>query len=129
MSDTTITHEYLLAQAPSGDYAECTWDWCDADEAVEANAKDPVIVEAGWYAEADGADVHYEWAASRREAAQEYVDSGAWHRGGDPWVDIYTWRAGYVYDRASRRVMEITIDRESVRIPIPDDADDDDDEV
>ena len=125
-----ITHEYLLAHAPGGDYAECTWDEVVACEAVHADAEDPVLVEAsGWYAEADDAEVHYEWAATRQEAAQDYVDSGAWHRGGDQYVDIYTYRTGYVYDRASGEMVQITVDREPVRIPIPDDHPDDDDDA
>jgi len=126
-----ITHEYLLARV-EGNFDERTWDWCDGTvEAVEAHAKDPVLVEAGWYAEAHsyGSEIHYEWAATRQEAAQEYVDEGTWPPGGDPWVDIYTYRRGYVYNRASGEVMEITIDRDRVRVQMPDADDDDEDEV
>jgi hypothetical protein len=101
------------------DLARCTLTtWAEIEDEVRPPQAPPaadavVVILPGWWAD-DGyahVDMHYPDIESPEQAAQEYVDTGNWgDRTATEWIDIYTWRIGYVID-ADGDVIDVQIGR------------------
>ena len=82
-----------------------------------------MVAEDGWYADDGNAEVHYPFADSGEEAAQDYVADGDWVDGdwgdasGTTWVLVYTWRRGVRLTEDGQLVWSTT-EREAHKIAI-----------
>ena len=125
----TTTNTDITDLAPPGNYEESTFGEHEVHEPVTALPADPVLIEEGWYAEMDGAEVHYSWATTAIEAAKQYAEDGDWGAtgDGDPQVNVYCYRQGLVVDRETGKMTTITIDGDWLRVDLPGEDDETED--
>jgi hypothetical protein len=94
----------------------------DGDSSLD---NEVAVILPGYVADDGNAEVDYPDAESAAEAAQEYVDGGAWgETESTAWITVYVWREALVLDPDTGEVEEIQVGRDSHTATIePDEPD------
>lgn len=130
MTDKTKTRADLVGEIESrllgGDDPQAIADELGLSTADDSRDDDYswsglAVVLPGWVADDGNAAVEFDDAASRRAAAQEYVDDGDWGEAtSTEWYDVWTWQRGLVLivadDQTGKRsVVTVDLDKECIR--------------